>query len=148
MKKKMHIACNAMTAWSDLVSEACHHNGYKLSPALHHYLMITLDDFSLDSSLSTTILTMRFIQKNRIKSCSDAKVMRKLGDECLLLSGLFPGNIKHKNLSEKYVIGLGQDSYETIAACRSKHGYDVKLFSELSQHFMTLVDTLQKIKTK
>ena len=148
MNNKINVPENRIIGWNDIINDACDNTGYNLEAPLHHYLIITLDEFSMNLELSTTLLTMSFIKRSDIKSRSDANFMRKLGDECLLLSGLFPDNITRKNLSANYVMGLGKESYNSVANANRKHDYDIQLFSKLSNHFNKLVMTLQQIQKK
>src|SRR5205814_3904471 len=67
--------------------------------------------------------------------------LQQVGDQCLLISGLFPAIAEKRHLKIKYYIDLGQLAYEVI----SRKNNDI--FSVLSKQFVMVMDVLQSFQT-
>ncbi|HSW70687.1 MAG TPA: hypothetical protein VLH77_01760, partial [Gammaproteobacteria bacterium] len=67
-------------------------------------------------------------------------ILQTVGDQCLLITGLFPAAAEKRRVKVRYYIELGQIAYEVI----SRKNNDI--FSLLSQQFVLLMDVLQSFR--
>mgnify|MGYP005995642045 FL=1 len=72
--------------------------------------------------------------------------LRNIGDQCLLLTGLFPERIEQKNLSLESIITVGQQSYLHIALEHHLPRFNNELFNDLEEHFVGLADILYMMR--
>ncbi len=133
--------------WQALVAEAEIKTGYEFDDSLESYLVLTLDHFTTENDLASSLIAVDFLESIDISSKRDAVVLRDVGDQCLLLSGLFPERAIKKNVSLNYFIGIGQQAYLALTDIRLKREFDPELFSKLSNNFVGLMDLLNAMRT-
>lgn len=133
--------------WQALVAEAEIKTGYEFDDNLESYLVLTLDRFTTESGLASSVIALDFLEGTNIGSIRDALLLRDVGDQCLLLSGLFPERALKKNVSLNYFIGIGQKAYHALTDIRLKHEFDPELFANLSNNFVGLMDLLNAMRS-
>lgn len=132
--------------WQNLVDEAIAQTGYHGDERVEHYLILTLDHFTRDENLSSVVVAIDFLLALHSFGREGGGKMRRVGDECLLLAGLFPERVASKNVSLEYFIGVGQEAYRLLTAAHFNWIYDQALFAKLSQDFPNLIDVLQTMR--
>lgn len=132
--------------WHVLVLEAQIQSGYRFEDCLENYLVLTLDYFTKEGELSSSILAIDFLLGLDGSERYNSEILRNVGDRCLLLSGLFPEHALQKNVSLNYFISIGQQAYKTLATIHTKHELDPELFFKLSNNFIGLMDVLHAIR--
>jgi len=133
--------------WQGLVAEAEVVTGYEFDENLESYLVLTLDRFTTENGLVSSVIALDFLESTSIIHKRNGLVLRDVGDQCLLLSGLFPERALKKNVSLNYFIGVGQQAYLTLTDIRLKHDFDAELFEQLSHNFVGLMDLLHAMRT-
>ena len=128
--------------WQLLVTEAQAHMGFLFDENLEHYLVLTLDRFTTENNLASTVIALDFSNSIEVLGQEGCSKLRAVGDQCLLLAGLFPERAQHKNVSIDYFIGMGRQAYYTLSALPSTATIDNKLFHKLSDNFINLTDVL------
>lgn len=135
-----------LSNWQSLVDEAIQQAGYRCDDSVQHYLVLTLDHFTKNNHLSSAVIALDFLLAlNSVGRLGGGK-MREVGDECLLLAGLFPERIARKHVSLEYFIGMGQQAYLILTTNAFKWVYDGELFSKLSKEFPNLIEVLQTMR--
>ena len=132
--------------WYEVVTQAQSIAGYQFNEDIQSYLVLTLDHFTKNQSLSNSIIAMDFLENNSGNSINNIKNLKLIGDECLILSGLFPNHAFEKNVSLDYFISIGQECYFLISKNRQKTPLNSLLFRSLSQNFIGLMDILHHIR--
>ena len=132
--------------WYALISEAQALCGYQFDDDINHYLIITLDHFTSNQSLSDNIIAIDFLDAVELNGQISGTKLRAVGDQCLLLSGLFPENALKKNVNLNYFVQIGKQSYHLIAYRGFSQQYDSELFQNLSDNFVGLMDTLSTVR--
>jgi hypothetical protein len=135
-----------LAAWQDLVDEAVEQTGYHCDEKVEHYLVLTLDHFATDKNLSSAVVAMDFLLALNSLGREGGGQMRKVGDECLLLAGLFPERAARKHVSVDYFVGVGQAAYNLLTSAHFQWIYDPKLFNQLSIEFPNLITVLQSMR--
>ena len=70
--------------------------------------------------------------------------MRDIGDQCLLVSGLFPQSAEKRQVSVDYYVDLGRSAYQHIGSVTQKG--IAELYQQLAESFILLMDLLQTIR--
>ncbi len=137
---------SAQAQWYSLVYDARRLAGLQLKESIESYLVLTLDHFTTEIKLASTILALEFLSTVNIHTQSSAMKLRDLGDHCLILSGLFPERALRKHVSLDYFINLGKGAYHSISHQEKSHPFDPELFYQLSLHFVGLMDILHHMR--
>jgi len=135
-----------MFIWQNLVDEAMGQTGYRGDDNVEHYLILTLDHFTRDKNLSSAVVAIDFLLALNSFGRVGGGQMRQVGDECLLLAGLFPERAERKRVPLNYFISMGQEAYRLLTDAHFKQIYDPGLFAKLSQDFPNLIDVLQTMR--
>jgi len=97
---KIILEPTTLAQWYGLVTEAEGLTEVSLVEEIESYLVFMLMRYTEDSSLSSSVLALEFLEGiNGAGGESDAK-LQGVGDQCLLYSGLFPGRYERKSLGE------------------------------------------------
>lgn len=139
---------SSIAEWKALVAEAEIKTGYEFDDHVESYLVLTLDHFTRENGLASCVIALDFLENTSIKHARDASSLREVGDQCLLLSGLFPERALKKNVSLSYFIGIGQQAYLALTDVRLKREFDPELYQKLSTNFVGLMDLLNSMRTK
>lgn len=131
--------------WQALVVEARSLLGYRFDESIEHYLVITLDHFTNKNGISSVLLAQDYLTSINLESRIGVQQLRTVGDECLLLSGLFPERALHKNVTLNYFITLGKNAYHTVAI-KPIPELSCDLFLQLSHDFVGLMDVLNAMR--
>lgn len=133
--------------WLSLVLDAQRNSGYHFDESLESYLVLTLDHYTKDNGLASSVLSLEFLEAVNVHGKLGLTRLRTVGDQCLLLSGLFPERALKKNVSLNYFIHIGKHAYYLIGNDFSKNELDQTLFFKLSENFVGLMDVLHNMRT-
>jgi hypothetical protein len=70
--------------------------------------------------------------------------LRDVGDQCLLLSGLFPKRAEKQLVKVSYYVNLGRSAYHHLSD--GVHQASADLYRQLAETFVMLMDLLQTIR--
>lgn len=133
--------------WLALVAEAQTMSGYDFPDPLENYLVLTLDYFTREHHrLTSSVIAVDLLEGVQLSGSAKSTLLRNVGDQCLLLAGLFPERALRKNVSLDYFINMGKQAYTLLAEVNSAPHIDQELFSELSHNFVGLMDVLHTIR--
>ena len=133
--------------WYALVDQAKDDCGYVFNNGLDHYLVLTLKAFLKDTDIANNILALTYLENTQRQSHLCAQNVRYVGDQCLLISGLFPERAKKRNVTLGYYVDLGKNSYLSLAGASHHLKLDTELFYQLGTHFVGLMDVLHRIRS-
>tara|TARA_B100001093_G_scaffold515373_1_gene591563 strand:- start:1009 stop:1476 length:468 start_codon:yes stop_codon:yes gene_type:complete len=137
----------SQSQWFNLILNAQSQTGYELGHDLKKYLMLTLEHYTTELTLPSSIIAVKYMEALSLTGTKQSLELRDIGDQCLLISGLFPERLLKKNISLDYTIAIGKQSYSQLASHKNNHPWDANLFLDLHQHFMGLVDILHFMRT-
>jgi hypothetical protein len=143
--KKVIVGPTEVAIWQNLVSEAGQLRTINLHQDLESYLVFLLMRFTQSSHLFSTVLGIDFLTAINNLGQVREQQLREVGDQCLLLSGLFPGRVQRKRLELSYFVSLGKTAY--ASACTKSHSQTAVLFAALGEAFVPLMDVLQALRT-
>jgi hypothetical protein len=125
--------------WYALVSEAEASARCALAKETESYLVLTLMRMTQGPALGRKCLAMSYLEGIFKQGRQRVESLREVGDQCLILAGLFPDHARRRSVPVSYYVRLGQRAYGELAA------HD-NLFGQLSQAFVSLMDILQNIR--
>ncbi len=132
--------------WKELVTEGQEKSGFRLTEPVENYVVITLDANTANSQLSSSVIAIDFLNNIHIHSVKNSQTLRFIGDQCLILAGLFPDRAKRKNVSENYFRHLGENAYYVLSFASSPTKLDRTLFYQLFENFAELIKVLQAMR--
>ena len=142
---KIVIQPNALSEWYELVKETQAHTGVHLDDTIQSYLILTLDNFVKDEALVDLPVAIEYLRTLTIEKEKSNQKLRRVGDRCLILSGLFPDHAEKLNVSISYFIEIGRQAYLTLAD-RAIFKIDPKLFYNLGFHFVDIKELLNAMR--
>ena len=132
-----------MAQWQKLVSDAEELNGVMLDEELESYLVFTLMRFTQRPELAARVMALDYLQAMLQAGSISHKQMRDVGDQCLLLAGLFPQRAQKRRVKVSYYVELGRSAYQYLAESLANM---TTLYTHLSTQFIQAMDTLQAIR--
>lgn len=141
-----YLEPSSQAQWYSLVYDARQLAGLELDESMESYLVLTLEHFTTEIKLSQTVLALEFLSNFNVRTSQAAIRLRDLGDQCLILSGLFPERALRKHVSLDYFINLGKGAYHSISHQEKSHPFDPELFYLLSVNFVGLMDILHHMR--
>ena len=136
----------SQSQWLQLILNAEKLTGYQLRHELKNYLSLTLQHYTSELTLPTSIIALSYMEALNLSGTKQSYELRNIGDQCLLLSGLFPERLSRKSISLDYTITIGRQSYSQLADKNHIEQWDSNLFYSLQDHFIGLVDILYTIR--
>ena len=142
----IYRSSNDINTWHQLVRQAKDDCGHQFSDSLNHYLVLTLRAFVNKTDIASNVLALSYLENCDRESHVSIQNMRYVGDQCLILSGLFPERAQKRNVSLGYYVDLGKNSYMQLAGASRYLKVDNELFYELGIHFVGLMDVLHSLR--
>lgn len=132
-----------MAHWQALVVEAQELGGIQLDEELESYLVFTLMRYLRRPEMAHRILALDFLEAFQSSQQQRSQALRDVGDQCLLMSGLFPRQAERRRVRVSYYVDLGRSAYQNLADSFTK---TAQLFAHLAEEFIAAMDTLQAIR--
>ncbi|CAD2253414.1 hypothetical protein QSH46_008800 [Xanthomonas arboricola pv. juglandis] len=129
--------------WQALVREAGQRIAQPLDESREHYLVFVLLRLQRDAQLFSRTQALAWLHAQDQIGSLRADALRDIGDQCLLIAGLFPGIAQRRRLSVDYFIELGRGAYFEVADTRYS---DAGLFAQLAATYRELVRTLAALR--
>ena len=142
--KTVRLEPTSTAQWQALVHEAVRASNTPLSEMLESYLVFLLMRFSRRPDMAARALCLSYLEAAQLSRSDSLVRLRDVGDQCLLLSGLFPHRARRRRVRVNYFIQLGQSAYQNAAAT-VRHGA-AELYEQLSHGFVGMKDVLQAMR--
>ncbi|MFV2003658.1 MAG: hypothetical protein ACC650_00565 [Gammaproteobacteria bacterium] len=144
MAKKFILESSEISQWHTLVSEAEQDYGCQLDETMQSYLVFTLMRFAKDQQLNSQALALDYLSSHHLPNSLRNEQLRHIGDQCLLVSGLYPQSTKKRQVSADYYVNIGRSAYHHISTV-TQQGI-AELYQQLAESFILLMDLLQTIR--
>ena len=144
MSKKFILDSSELSQWHTLVQEAEQDYGCHLDEAMQSYLVFTLMRFTKNQHLNTQALAIDFLKSHHLPNKMRSEHLRDIGDQCLLVSGLYPASAAKRQVGVSYYVDLGRSAYHHISTVTQQGIAD--LYHQLAESFILLMDLLQTIR--
>jgi len=148
MSKKLILASSELAQWHELVCAAEADYGCHLDETMQSYLVFTLMRFMKKQDLATQALALDYLQTHGLPNKMKQEQLRDIGDQCLLVSGLYPKQAAKKLVRVSYYVDLGRSAYHHLSDCVSDCAQQsiAELYAQLANTFIVLMDLLQTIR--
>lgn len=144
MSKKFILDSSELCQWHTLVQEAEQDYGCHLDEAMQSYLVFTLMRFAKNQQLNAHALAIEYLNSHHLPSKLRSEQLRNIGDQCLLVSGLYPQTAEKRQVGVSYYVDLGRSAYHHISTV-TQQGI-AELYQQLAESFILLMDLLQTIR--
>lgn len=143
MVNDLILESSEVAQWHALVREAESHYGCQLDEAMESYLVFTLMRFMKDQNLCTQTMALEYLRAHGLPTSLRIEQLRDIGDQCLLLSGLFPKRAEKRLVRVSYYVDMGRSAYHHLSS--SLQHAAAELYQQLAEAFVLLMDLLQTI---
>ncbi len=144
MSKQLILDSSELSQWHTLVHEAEADYGCQLDEAMQSYLVFTLMRFAKNQQLNTHALALDYLNSHHLANTLRSEQLLNIGDQCLLVSGLFPQSAEKRQVGVTYYVDLGRSAYHHISTV-TQQGV-AELYQQLAESFILLMDLLQTIR--
>lgn len=144
MAKKFILDSSELSQWHTLVQEAEQDYGQHLDEAMQSYLVFTLMRFANNHQLNSHALALDYLNLHHLPKSLRSEKLRDIGDQCLLVSGLYPQSTARRHVAANYYVDLGRSAYHHISMV-TQQGV-AELYQQLAESFILLMDLLQTIR--
>ncbi len=131
---------SVLRLWQDVIKQAENSCSIELNGTLEVYLISLLIRYTARPEIAQHVFATTFLEALKMHEAQRRLYLQKIGDECLLFTGLFPQITEKRHVNLGYFVDLGRSAYATI----SKTADD--LYGSLSFQFVVLMDVLQSIR--
>jgi hypothetical protein len=133
---------NIVVIWRDVVKGAEDRCQVTLHEEIESYLVSLLIRFTNKPELARAAIANGFLQAIQETELQRRYSLAMVGDQCLLLSGLFPGVAEKRHVKIRYFVDIGRSAYANISNTTSD------LYGSLAMQFVMLMDVLQCINQR
>ena len=126
--------------WLQIVHDAEALCAISLHEELEAYLVFLLARYINQPNFAHQRMAIKFLQGMQLSPRMRADALQGVGDECLLLAGLYPHAAQHRLVRISYFVQLGRSAYRVISDRNNR------IFAHLDMEFVALMDVLQSIR--
>lgn len=135
---------SATADWQRLVHEAAQAATRELDETLESYLVMLLTRRLRDVEALHRLMALDYLEGLSSSGQLRSMRLRDVGDNCLLLAGMFPKRAERRLVRIGYFVELGRSAYQELAEILSQS--TAQLFSDLSAAFVALMEVLQAMR--
>ncbi|MGD8429003.1 MAG: hypothetical protein PVH31_01230 [Ectothiorhodospiraceae bacterium] len=135
---------SATAAWQRLITDAAETAGHELDEQRESYLVFLLMRYLRRSEMVKAVLALQFLRMLNAPRRQRQQGLQQVGDQCLILAGLFPEQADRRRVQLSYFVDLGQSAYDGVA--RDASTATAQLFDALAETFVGLMDVLQAVR--
>lgn len=133
----------SIAQWHALLAEAQKSCAIHLKEDIESYLIFLLMRFIDNPAIASSIVGLDFLYGyQELTQLRQQRLLKEVGDKCLLFAGLFPGRAVKRRVKISYFVKLGQTAYSLV----SQYSAQEELFTKLCWQFPTLMDVLQAMR--
>jgi hypothetical protein len=144
MTQKLILEETEVAQWHSLVRQAEDTYGCQLNEAMESYLVFTLMRFMKDQDLATQAFAVDYLRAHGLPNSLRLEQLRDIGDQCLLLSGLYPKRAEKRLVRVSYYVNMGRSAYHHLS--EGVQQATAELYQQLAEGFVMLMDLLQTIR--
>lgn len=136
-----------MEYFRDLVREAISKRGNGAKEGVEFYLVNLLKESMTATDLEEP-LAFLYLRATRADSALRVKLLKRLGDFSLFITGFFPESLTRHLVGVNYYIQMGESAYGSLSAILARRSALAEIFSELSGGFVSYMDILSEVSEK
>ncbi len=135
---------NATASWHRLVVEAETRTDSVLEEGCESYLVFLLMRYLRCRGVARRALALGFLEALEQAGGRRRESLRDVGDQCLIVAGLFPQLADRRRVTLSYFVDLGTSAYDEAAT--GMPGDSEALFRALARAFVPMTDVLRAIR--
>ncbi len=128
--------------WHEVIKGAEDRCQVNLPADLESYLVSLLIRFTQQADFAHQIVATAFLQAMQEKALVRRHALAAVGDQCLLVTGFFPGVAAHRQVSVRYFVDVGRSAYANIS------NVTTDIYGLLARQFVQLMDILQAVNQR
>ncbi|MEX0870826.1 MAG: hypothetical protein WDZ65_03350, partial [Aquisalimonadaceae bacterium] len=140
------LETSSTAQWHRLITEAESHCGTHLDEDAESYLVFLLMRYLRRPDLLRRVMAMGYLQAMLADGHLREERLRDVGDECLILTGLFPGQARRRRVNLGYFIDIGRGAYGHLG--ESAGTAIAPLYLMLADAFRDLMDVLNAMRAE
>lgn len=137
---------SAMATWQRAVQEAARHAAAELDVERESYLVFLLMRYLRGAELLRAVLALEFLEGLRQPRRHRRDALQRVGDQCLVLAGLFPEQAARRRVRLSYFVDLGRSAYDGVAEVEAAS--NAELYHGLAETFVDLADVLRALRAR
>jgi hypothetical protein len=130
--------------WHRLVTEASAVTGARLDEDTECYLVFLLMRYLRRPDLLRRVMARGYLRAMLAEGQVRRQRLRDVGDQCLILAGMFPGQARRRRVDLKYFVDLGRGAYGRLGQMPESAAGE--LYGELAEAFTELMDVLHALR--
>ncbi|MGD8498644.1 MAG: hypothetical protein PVG82_07040 [Chromatiales bacterium] len=135
---------SATADWQRLVHEAAQAATRELDEDLESYLVMLLTRTLRDVDSVHRLMALDYLEGVTATGQLRSVRLRDVGDNCLLMAGMFPQRAERRLVRIGYFVELGRSAYQQLGELLSQS--TAQLYSDLSTAFVALMEVLQAMR--
>jgi hypothetical protein len=136
---KVLVNSTPVALWQNIIHEAEIACSTTLPDELEAYVVMLMLRYMDKPELTRQIMATQLLEGLKQHASAREASLQRVGDACLLFSGLFPGLAEKRLVKISYFINLGRGAYATVSRTSND------LYALLAQQFVAIMDILQSI---
>lgn len=144
MSRSLMLEPSSTAQWLHLVQDAEQEYGLSLHEDLESYLVFMLMRHTQKTSLAQAVMALEYLESQELAGSVRNEKLREIGDQCLILSGLYPKRAARRHVRVSYYVEIGQSAYHHLS--NTLQHASAELYRQLCEAFVTLMDILQTIR--
>lgn len=144
--KKIALCQKPVEFFKERVSEVIARNKIVVSETAEFYIVDLLERYMITENLESNPLAIQFLkaQETGVSEIEKVKILKKLGDTSLYVSGFFADSLNRKIIDLDYYREMGSIAYRTLSESIKDQQFH-ELYGELYKQFSGFVDVLNKV---
>jgi hypothetical protein len=130
--------------WQALVQEAGERAGHRLDEWREAHLVFVLLRYQSDGDLLARTQALGWLHAQDQVGQWRNECLQRVGDECLLIAGLFPALAQRRHVSVDYFVGLGRGAYRELAECSARE--TSSFYAALARSYQQMVQVLRALR--
>ena len=144
--QSIKLGSSEIAQWHALILDAQSSVGFYLPASIEQYIVMTLNAYTKNTSIASVVIAIDYLQALKDSSSLSLQKLRDVGDQCLILSGLFPERAARKNLSQEYFTNIGKEAYYSLSFADSQTIDNQNVFYQLFENFSELIKLLNNTR--
>ncbi|OGT42287.1 MAG: hypothetical protein A3F42_04675 [Gammaproteobacteria bacterium RIFCSPHIGHO2_12_FULL_37_34] len=129
-----------LNLWQDVIKNAENRCSITLKDELEVYLISLLMRYTNQPEAAKHIAATAFLNALHQHHAERQVTLQRVGDQCLLFTGLFPRIAERRHVKINYFVDIGRSAYAAISHTTND------LYGSLALQFVVLMDVLQSIR--